>query len=212
MNPEPGSPTQLRSDMAQHDTHLRLGSIALDPLGPADAEGLLAAADTPETFRYFTSPPDPWTTDGMRGYIAQLTGNPTINPFAVRLDGALVGSTTYCDIRPQHLGVEIGWTWYAPAARATAVNPACKRLLLEHAFSGALFGKPAIRVCLKTDARNARSRAAISKLGAKPEGILRHHVIMPDGHLRDSAMYSITPDEWPALRDHLDQRLARTPD
>jgi RimJ/RimL family protein N-acetyltransferase len=185
-------------------------TVELAPLAPSDAAGLLAAADTPETFRWFTRPPSPWSAEGMGGYGAHLLADPTIRPYTVRLRGSgeIVGSTTYCDLRPGHRGVEIGWTWYAPGHRGTRVNPECKRLLLDCAFSGDLFGEPAVRVCLKTDARNERSRRAILGLGAAFEGVLRSHLIMPDGHRRDSAMYSITEAEWPAVRRRLDERLA----
>ena len=184
--------------------------VALTPLELADAPALLEAARDPSTFRWFSGLPNPWTDAGMRGYCERLLSEPTIRPYTVRdqRSGVVVGSTTYCDLRPMNRGVEIGWTWYAPSSRGTAVNPACKRLLLAHAFEGGLFGEPAIRVCLKTDARNARSRAAILKLGAKAEGVLRSHVVMPDGYRRDSAMYSITEAEWPAVRLGLDERLA----
>tara|TARA_E500000318_G_scaffold105663_1_gene112815 strand:- start:105 stop:701 length:597 start_codon:yes stop_codon:yes gene_type:complete len=184
--------------------------VVLAPLDVSDSAALLAAAGDPETFRWFTAPPTPWSADGMRRYCESLLGAPTIRAYTVRLraSGAVVGSTTYCDIRPEHRGVEIGWTWYAPAHRGTIVNPACKRLLLGHAFEGGLFGEPAIRVCLKTDARNERSRRAILRLGATFEGVLRSHLVMPDGHRRDSAMYSITEAEWPAIRQDLDARLA----
>lgn len=140
-----------------------------------------------------------------------LVDDPAIMPFAVRLraSGEVVGSTTYCSIRAQHRGVEIGWTWYAPAHRGTSLNPACKRLLLGHAFETGLFaGQPAMRVELKTDARNHRSRAAILKLGATFEGTLRHHVMMPDGFRRSSALYSILESEWTGVRARLDARLS----
>ena len=185
-------------------------TVELAPMSEEDAPALLAAAGTPETFRWFTAPPDPWTVEGMRGYFRRLNENATISPFTVRLraSGEVVGSTTYCDIREGHRGAEIGWTWYAPAHRGTRVNPECKLLLLTHAFRGGLFDEPAIRVCLKTDARNQRSRRAILKLGAEFEGVLRSHVIMPDKHRRDSAMYSITEAEWPAVERGLRERLA----
>lgn len=196
--------------MTVHTPSLTGPIVELAPLSPGDAPGLLAAAASPETFRWFTRPPSPWDEAGMAGYCEHLLGDPTIRPYTVRLAGTdeTVGSTTYCDVRAAHRAVEIGWTWYTPTRRGTPVNPACKRLLLDHAFSGALFGEPAVRVCLKTDARNERSRRAILKLGAVFEGVLRSHVLMPDGHRRDSAMYSITEAEWPAVAERLDERLA----
>lgn len=188
-------------------------AVELAPMTMEDAPMLREAAGGPETFRWFTTPPDPWSVDGFRGYCRRLLNDPTIRPYTVRLrhrdgqPGTVVGSTTYCDLRPGHRGVEIGWTWYGPAHRGLRVNPACKLLLLTHAFGGGLFGTPAIRVCLKTDARNKPSRGAILKLGAAFEGILRSHVIMPDGHRRDSAMYSIIEAEWPAVERGLRDRL-----
>ena len=190
--------------------------ITLEPLHAAHAPDLRRAAAAPETFRWFTAPPPSWDDKGFAAYAQRLIDDPTIAPFAVRLDasGEIVGSTTYCDLRPAHRGVEVGWTWYAPAHRGSAVNPACKRLLLAHAFESAIFpGAPperstAVRVQLKTDERNAPSRAAILKLGATHEGVLRHHVVMPDGFLRSSAVYSILAAEWPGVRDALDRRLA----
>jgi RimJ/RimL family protein N-acetyltransferase len=186
------------------------GVVALEPMTEAHAGDLLAAAETPATFRYFTRPPVTWDVAGMTGYCAGLIANPTIQPFVVREReaGTIVGSTTYCDIRPDHRGLEIGWTWYAPSARGTTVNPACKLLLLEHAFETPLFaGHAAIRVQLKTDARNTRSRAAIEKLGAAFEGILRDHIVMPDGHFRSTALYSITAGEWPGVQKTLRARV-----
>ena len=190
--------------------------VTLTPMTLDDAPELLAAAESIATFRYFTFPPNPWNDDGMRAYCARLIDDPTILPHTVRdAAGMVVGSTTYCSIRPLHRGVEIGWTWYAPSARGTTVNPECKMLLLTRAFETDLFSTgdsqtgSANRVELKTDERNAASRAAILKLGASLEGILRHHVIMPDGHLRNSAMHSILASEWPAIKHGLKQRIAR---
>jgi RimJ/RimL family protein N-acetyltransferase len=126
-------------------------------------------------------------------------------PFAVRrlVDGAVVGTTSWLAIRSAHRGVEIGATFFRPEARSGPVNPECKRLLL-----GAAFASGAIRVELVTDARNRRSAAAILKLGATAEGVLRKHKITWTGHVRDTAVFSILEDEWPAVRDGLDARLA----
>lgn len=183
--------------------------ITLEPLHVGHAEALLKAAGDPDTFRWFTLPPETWDEAGFAGYAQQLIEHPAIEPFAVRLDtGEIVGSTTYCDIRPEHRGVEIGWTWYAPDHRGTHLNPACKLMLLRNAFETEFFAKgPAIRVQLKTDARNERSRAAILKLGATFEGIHRQHVVMPDGFYRATAMYSILDGEWPRVKAGLEARL-----
>ena len=135
-----------------------------------------------------------------------LLGRAVTVPFCVvdPATGQALGITTYLDIRPAHRGLEIGWTWYSPRARGTAINPACKLLLLGHAFERL----GAIRVCLKTDERNARSRAAIFKLGAKFEGVMRENLIMPDGFHRSTAMYGVLAGEWPGVRRALEARLA----
>lgn len=124
-------------------------------------------------------------------------------PFAV-IDrtGRVVGQSCYLDIRAADRGVEIGGTWYCPGVQGTTVNPAAKILLLDHAFSSGM-----VRVQFKTDVRNARSRAAIEKLGASYEGIFRKHRQRPDGSWRDTVFYSILDDEWPELRIKAQQRL-----
>ena len=125
--------------------------------------------------------------------------------FAVRnqTTGALVGTTALFEFQPKHRRLELGATFYRPEARGGQVNPACKRLLLGHAFdSGAL------RVEILTDALNLRSRAAITRLGAVEEGLLRAHKITHTGRLRDTALFSIIHTDWPSVRERLDARLA----
>jgi RimJ/RimL family protein N-acetyltransferase len=124
-------------------------------------------------------------------------------PFAVVQDHEVVGITTYLDIQPGNRAVEIGTTYYRPSARGGAVNPAAKRLLLAHAFDGG-----AGRVAFQVDAINARSRAAMTKLGAVEEGLHRHDKITWTGRIRSTVVFSILPDEWPGVRDRLDARLA----
>lgn len=179
--------------------------VRLAPLSADHAAGLARAAESHETFRYFSRGPETIDEAGMRAFIEYLLGPAATVAFCV-LDpgtGEPIGVTTYLDIRPAHRGLEIGWTWYGPRARGTRVNPACKYLLLRHAFEGL----GAIRVCLKTDERNARSRAAILKLGARFEGVLRENVIMRDGFHRSTAMYSILAAEWPGAKRGLEARL-----
>ncbi len=127
--------------------------------------------------------------------------------FAVRLlaDGRIVGSTRYMDVRPGDHRLEIGGTWYHPRVWGTRVNPEAKLLLLRYAFEV----WQARRVQLKTDAMNLRSQAAIRKLGAVYEGTLRAYQVRPDGSSRDTAMFSITAAEWPAVRAGLLARLGR---
>ena len=128
-------------------------------------------------------------------------------PFAIvhQPSSRAVGSTRYMTIRREHRGLEIGWTWIGAAFQRTAVNTECKLLLLGHAFDGL----GAVRVELKTDARNLRSQRAIERLGASREGVLRQHMVRPDGSLRDSVYYGVIDSMWPALRERLTRRLAR---
>ncbi|HZW09325.1 MAG TPA: GNAT family protein [Phycisphaerales bacterium] len=184
--------------------------VALEPLAPSHAAELARAAATPETFRLFSRGPREISETGMREFIEFLLGPAETVPFCVveRASGRRAGITTFLDIRAQHRGLEIGWTWYAPDCRGTGANPACKLLLMEHAFERL----GAIRVCLKTDERNARSRAAILKLGAQFEGILRENIIMRDGFRRSTAMYSVLEKEWPGVKARLQARLGASGD
>lgn len=124
--------------------------------------------------------------------------------FAVRrlADAAVVGVTGYFSLRLEHRGVEIGSTFYRPDARSGPVNPEAKLLLLAHAFEAG-----AVRVEFVTDAINARSRAALTKLGAVEEGLLRRHKITWTGRVRDTVMFSITDQDWPAVRAKIETRL-----
>ena len=112
----------------------------------------------------------------------------------------VVGSTRLVDISLRHRQAEIGWTWHSPAVWHTRINTECKYLLLCHAFETL----DLVRVCFKTDARNQRSQAAIERLGAVKEGVMRRHRILPDGFLRDSVYYSIISDEWPDVKTRLE--------
>lgn len=125
--------------------------------------------------------------------------------FAVRRlgDGAVVGTTSLYEIRPEHRRCEVGSTFYRPDARGGVVNPACKRLLLDYAFSNG-----AVRVEIITDALNAASAAAIRKLGARDEGVLRKHKITWTGRIRDTAQFAVLDEDWPEVRRRLDERLA----
>jgi len=129
----------------------------------------------------------------------------THRAYAVRRlsDGAVVGTTSLYEINPAYRRCEIGSTFYRPEARGGAINPACKRLLLDHAFDVG-----AVRVEIITDALNAQSRAAILKLGAKAEGVLRKHKITWTGRARDTAVFAVIDEDWPEVRDGLDRRLA----
>jgi RimJ/RimL family protein N-acetyltransferase len=178
--------------------------IALEPLEPRHHAGLAEAGRDPAIWTYM--PHD--LSNGVGAVIRDLmeeNAQGRMITYAVRLlsDDALVGSTSYLAIAPEHAKVEIGATWYQPAAQATAVNPEAKYLLLSDAFAANYN-----RVELKTDARNSRSRAAMKKMGATEEGTLRGHMWMPQGYFRDSVYFSILASEWPAVKAKLEARLA----
>lgn len=139
-------------------------------------------------------------------YAATLAQAPASGrwPWVVRRDGRVVGTTSYLDVSLPDARLEIGSTAYSPTVWATEVNPACKLLLMTWAFDHG-FG----RVQLKTDIRNRRSQAAIAKLGATYEGVLRRYQRRQDGTVRDTVMYSVTAEEWPGVRERLRARLAR---
>ena len=182
--------------------------IRLEPLTQEHHDALAAAAADGQLWElWFTSVPEP---GGTKEYIAaalkgQQDGH--MLPWAVRdlAGGTIVGTTRYHDILAAIDRVEIGWTWYAASRQRTGVNTTCKLLLLAHAFD-TLKCKV---VGLRTDNFNFRSQKAIEGLGAKKDGILRHHAPRKDGTVRDSVMYSILAAEWPDVRRHLELRLAR---
>lgn len=180
--------------------------IRLEPLTTAHCDGLAAAAADGRLWElWFTSVPAP---DGMPDYVAEaLQGQADghMLPWAVRdaASGAIIGSTRYHDVVPGIDRVEIGYTWYARSHQRTHVNTACKLLLLEHAFD-ALGCKV---VGLRTDNFNFRSQRAIEALGAKRDGVIRHHATRLDGTARDTFIYSILAAEWPDVRRHLELRL-----
>jgi len=127
-------------------------------------------------------------------------------PFAVRdASGAVVGSTRFGDIEAAHRRVQIGWTWYAKRVQRTGINTEAKALMLAHAFETLGCG----RVEFRTHFMNHASRAAIARLGAKEEGVLRNHMRMPDGSWRDTVVFSVTDAEWPAVRNHLRHLMMR---
>lgn len=129
-------------------------------------------------------------------------------PFAViyKETNRAIGCTRYMEIEPAHKKLEIGGTWYGLDYQRTRVNTECKLLLLEHAFE--VLG--CIRVQFKTSAQNSRSQAALERIKAVKEGVLRNHMIRPDGEVRDSVFYSIIAAEWPAVKAHLVEKLAET--
>jgi RimJ/RimL family protein N-acetyltransferase len=178
--------------------------IALEPLEPRHHAELAEAGRDPAIWTYMPHDVSNGVGAVIRGLAVENAQGRMITYAVRRLsDDALVGSTSYLAIAPEHARVGIGATWYQPAAQATAVNPEAKYLLLSNAFAANYN-----RVELKTDARNSRSRAAMKKMGATEEGTLRGHMWMPQGYFRDSVYFSILASEWPAVKAKLEARLA----
>jgi RimJ/RimL family protein N-acetyltransferase len=196
-------------------TELRSPDVVLEPLAVAHVDDLVAAASEDRATYAFTWVPDDdaSTLEYVQAALADERAGEAL-PFAVRLPGEerVVGSTRFLDLEywvesDTPNAVEIGSTWLAASVQGTRVNPAMKLLMLAHAFDT----WNVERVTFKTDARNERSRRAISKLGAQFEGIRRAHKYASDGSVRDSAYFSIIRVEWPEVRERLTARLARTP-
>jgi RimJ/RimL family protein N-acetyltransferase len=182
--------------------------VRLEPLSREHENALIEAAKDGRLWElFFTSVPEPEKT---RAYIdAALEGQQKgeFLPWAVRdlKSGAIVGSTRYHDIIAATDRVEIGWTWYAARCQRTHVNSACKLLLFEYGFD-----KLGCKVVgLRTDNFNFRSQRAIEALGARKDGVIRHHWLRRDGSVRDTVMYSVLVHEWPGVKKHLLLRLQR---
>lgn len=179
----------------------------LVPLQPAHADALAAAVADGELWKlWYTSIPEPsrMAAEIERRLALQAAGS--MLPFTVLdTDGTPVGMTTYMHVDAMHRRVEIGSTWYAQRVQRTPLNTECKRMLLAHAFDAL----DCIAVEFRTHRFNVQSRRAIERLGAQLDGILRSHQRMPDGTLRDTAVYSITAAEWPTVRAHLDWQLSK---
>ena len=181
--------------------------VRLEPLARTHAADLLAAAADPEVWRYLTQP-QPKSLADMQAFI-ESAERELARGFSVAFaiidarSGKAIGSTRYLDIRRHDRGVEIGSTWLSRDVWRTPVNTECKYLLLRHAFEIL----SALRVQLKTDERNDRSRAAILRIGASFEGVLRCDRVLWDGFVRSSAYYSVVHHEWPAVRATLEERL-----
>ena len=183
--------------------------VRLEPISATHADGLRAAtADGNLSDLWFTSVPSP---DRVEAYISEAIAGQTAGhmlPCAVRelSSGAIIGSTRYHDIVVEIDRVEIGYTWYAKTWQRSHVNTACKLLLFGHAFE--TLGCKVVG--LRTDNFNFASQRAIVALGAKLDGVLRHHQRRRDGTVRDSMMYSVLATEWPDVKRHLELRLARS--
>ncbi|MFN7943433.1 MAG: GNAT family N-acetyltransferase [Thermoanaerobaculia bacterium] len=182
--------------------------VRLEPLTLAHCPGLAAAAADGRLWElWYTSVPEPAQTEA---YVAAALEGQRLGhmlPWAVRdsATGEIAGTTRYHDIVAAIDRVEIGWTWYAARWQRSHVNTACKLLLLTHAFEAL-----GCRVVgLRTDNFNFASQRAIEALGAKKDGVIRHHWARRDGSVRDSVLYSILAGEWPDVKQHLTGRLAR---
>ena len=182
--------------------------VVLEPLREDHVEPLWEAAQAPEIWAWLAHLGesrelfDRWFEMSVEAAVAGSEG-----PFATRSmdSGAIVGSSRYLNVRPADRVVEIGWTWLHPSAWRSGANLEAKLLMMRHAFE--TLG--CVRVEFKTDARNERSRAALTALPAQLEGVMRNHMIVPDVGLRDSAYFSVIDSEWPEVRANLERRLQR---
>jgi RimJ/RimL family protein N-acetyltransferase len=193
-----------------HPVTLEGHGVRLEPLTREHHDGLAAAASDGRLWElWFTSVPEPEQTHAyVSGALAGQEAGSML-PWAVRDlgSGAIVGSTRYHDVVAAADRVEIGYTWYAKRVQRSHVNTACKLLLFAHAFE-----KLGCKVVgLRTDNFNFASQRAIEALGAKKDGVIRHHWPRRDGTVRDTVMYSVLAAEWPDVKRHLQGRLARHP-
>ena len=180
--------------------------VRIEPLAHEHADGVRAAAADGELWRlWYTSVPAPDKTTEWIDIALDMRDRLGAMPFVVRerASGDIVGATRYFNVDAANRRLEIGHTWYAKRVQRTAVNTECKLLLLTHAFEAL----GCIAVEFRTSSFNSQSREAIARLGAKQDGILRSHQILPDGTLRDTVVFSIIAPEWPAVKRHLVFRL-----
>jgi N-acetyltransferase len=181
----------------------------LEPLSEAHIPGL-AEVGVGQDFWHFMLYGDMNTEADMRNWVLDILGRAekgTDLPF-VAIDlasGRVAGATRYLNMMPKDRGLEIGGTWYGMDFQRTVINTECKYLLMSYAFEKL----GAIRVQLKTDSRNERSQRAIERIGAKKEGVLRNHMILPDGYFRHSVFYSVLDTEWPDVKKNLEEMMDR---
>ncbi len=184
--------------------------VRLEPLGPHHLDGLCAVGLDPEIWRLTIAKVD--SRAAMERYVAQALAEQragTALPFATVLQasGEVIGSTRFHSATPAHRRVEIGWTWLGRAWQRTGANTEAKYLMLRHAFER----WDCLRVEFKTSTLNQRSRAALRRIGAVEEGVLRSHMINQDGTVRDSVYFSILQEEWPSVKLRL-ERMMREPE
>jgi N-acetyltransferase len=175
-------------------------TVELVPMETGHVEGLYEAGNYPEIWEVTQGRIA--SLEDAKAYIHKALNQDGAVPFVIkdRAAGKLLGSTRFFDISAVNRNLEIGSTWLTPSVWRSAVNTECKYLLLQHCFETL----DTIRVQLKTDSRNTRSQRAIERLGAVKEGVLRNHMILPDGYVRDSVYYSILDREWPTVKARLE--------
>ena len=187
---------------------LRAAHARLEPLARDHLDGIRRAAADGELWKlWYTSVPSPEGTPAWLDAALDMRAQLGAMPFAVfdAAGGDIVGSTRYFNVDARNRRLEIGHTWYARRAQRTPINTECKLLLLTHAFESL----DCIAVEFRTHWFNFASRAAIARLGARQDGVLRNHQLMPDGSRRDTVVFSILDSEWPAVKKHLDFLLRR---
>ena len=179
--------------------------VRLEPMTEAHVPGLAAVGLDDSIWEHMLYG-DMRSMKDIGNWVREILSRPDL-PFAViHLEsGRVAGATRYLNMAPEHRGLEIGGTWYGLEFQRTAVNTECKYLLLGYAFETL----DCIRVQFKTDLRNVRSQRAIERIGAKHEGVLRNHMILPDGRYRDSVYFSLIDKEWPEVKKHLATKLDR---
>ena len=178
--------------------------VRLEPMNEAHVPGLtLAGAGNHGIWEHMLYG-DIRTEADMLGWVQDILSRPDLPFVVIHLEsGKVAGATRYLNMAPEHRGLEIGGTWYGAEFQRTAVNTECKYLLMEYAFE--TLG--CIRVQFKTDERNLRSQRAIERIGAKKEGVLRNHMILPNGRYRNSVFYSVLDVEWPEVKRRLEEKL-----
>lgn len=179
--------------------------VRLEPMTEMHVQGLTAVGLEDSIWEHMLYG-DVRTEDDVRRWVRDVVSRPDLPFVAIHLkSGRVAGATRFLNIMPEHRGLEIGGTWYGLEFQRTAVNTECKYLLLEYAFE--TLG--CIRVQFKTDSRNERSQRAIERIGAIKEGVLRNHMILPDGRYRHSVFYSILDSEWSMVKNLLEAKLNR---
>jgi RimJ/RimL family protein N-acetyltransferase len=196
------------NDLWREQVILNGKTVRLEPLSEVHIHELAVAGKDRSIWKYMLYG-EPITVKGMQNWVKDILNRRDggdENPFVVvhKPSGNVIGSTRYMEMKPEYKRLEIGGTWYAVEYHHTRVNTECKYLLLKYAFE--VLG--CIRVQFKTDLRNTRSQKAIERLGAQKEGVLRNHMITPEGLGRDSVFYSILDSEWPKVKGFLEKKLS----